>query len=89
MANGLPDGLSLKTQHIVLLYPALDKVQLELVIYWLAPANAQNCCLVTESYPTVCDPMDCGLPGSSVHGDSPGKNTGAGCHAFLQRNTLN
>ena len=28
--------------------------------------------------------MDCGLPGSSVHGDSPGKNTGMGCHALLQ-----
>ena len=29
--------------------------------------------------------MDCSLPGSSVHGDSPGKNTGVGCHALLQR----
>ena len=28
--------------------------------------------------------MDCGLPGSSVHGDSPGKNTGVGCHFLLQ-----
>ena len=28
--------------------------------------------------------MDCGLPGSSVHGDSPGENTGVGCHALLQ-----
>ena len=28
--------------------------------------------------------MDCGPPGSSVHGDSPGKNTGVGCHALLQ-----
>jgi len=28
--------------------------------------------------------MNCGPPGSSVHGDSPGKNTGAGCHALLQ-----
>ena len=27
--------------------------------------------------------MDCGPPGSSVHGDSPGKNTGLGCHALL------
>ena len=26
----------------------------------------------------------CSLPGSSVHGDSPGKNTGVGCHALLQ-----
>ena len=28
--------------------------------------------------------MDCSLPGSSVHGDSPSKNTGVGCHFFLQ-----
>ena len=28
--------------------------------------------------------MDCSLPGSPVHGDSPGKNTGMGCHALLQ-----
>ena len=26
--------------------------------------------------------MDYSLPGSSVHGDSPGKNTGVGCHAL-------
>ena len=29
--------------------------------------------------------MDCNLPGSSVHGGSPSKNTGVGCHALLQR----
>ena len=28
--------------------------------------------------------MDWNLPGSSVHGDSPGKNTGVGCHVLLQ-----
>ena len=28
--------------------------------------------------------MGCSPPGSSVHGDSPGKNTGVGCHALLQ-----
>ena len=28
--------------------------------------------------------MDCSPPGSSVHGDSPGKNTGVGFHALLQ-----
>ena len=28
--------------------------------------------------------MDCSLAGSSVHGDSPGKNTQVGCHALLQ-----
>jgi len=28
--------------------------------------------------------MDRSLPGSSVHEDSPGKNTAVGCHALLQ-----
>ena len=28
--------------------------------------------------------MDYSPPGSSVHGNSPGKNTGVGCHALLQ-----
>ena len=41
-------------------------------------------CLVTQSCLILCDPMDCSLPRSSVHGDSPGKNTGVGCHALLQ-----
>ena len=31
-----------------------------------------------------CSPMDCSLPGSSVHGIFPGKNTGVGCHSLLQ-----
>ena len=26
------------------------------------------CVLVTQLYPTLCNPMDCSLPGSSVHG---------------------
>ena len=33
---------------------------------------------------TLCDPMGCNPPGSSVCGDSPGKNIGVGCHALLQ-----
>ena len=37
-----------------------------------------------QSCPTFCDPMDCSPQGSSVHGDSPGKNAGVGCHALLQ-----
>jgi len=36
--------------------------------------------VMSDSY----GPMDCSLLGSSVHGDSPGKNTGLGCHALLQ-----
>ena len=34
--------------------------------------------------PTLCDPMDCSLPGSSLPWDSPGKSTGVGCHFLLQ-----
>ena len=37
-----------------------------------------------QSGPTLCNPMDCSSPGSSVHGVSPGKNTGVGCHDLLQ-----
>ena len=40
-------------------------------------------CLVTQSCPTHCACMDYSLPGSSVHGDSPGKNTGEGCWSGL------
>ena len=39
---------------------------------------------VAQSRPTLCDPVDCSQPGSPVRGDSPGKNTGEGCHALLQ-----
>ena len=41
-------------------------------------------CLVAQSCLTLCDPIDCSLPGSSVHGDSPGKNTGVGSLSLLQ-----
>ena len=39
---------------------------------------------VAQPYLTLCNPMDSGPPGSSVHGDFPGKNTGVGCHSLLQ-----
>ena len=34
---------------------------------------------------TLCDPMDCSPPGSSVHVDSLVKNTGVGCHTLFWR----
>ena len=40
--------------------------------------------LVAQSCLTIDDPMYYSPPGSSVHEDSPGKNTGVGCHAPLQ-----
>ena len=52
--------------------------------------NNQQCqrglsfCLVTQLCLTLFNPVDCSLSSSSVHGDSPGQNTGMGCHALLQ-----
>ena len=43
-----------------------------------APAKSLQSC------PTLCDPIESSPPGSTVHRDSPGKNTGVGCHALLQ-----
>ena len=53
------------------------------IIYPLLCCAVLCCCLVVQSCPTLC-PMDCSLPGSSVHGDSPSKNTRVGCHTLLQ-----
>ena len=62
--------------------------------YWLCSLRSFKSVLcMSVSFPVharmqtcliLCDPIDCSPPGSSVHGDSPGKNTGVGCHALLQ-----
>ena len=39
--------------------------------------------LIAQSCSIFCHPMDCS-PAGSVHGDSPGENTGVGCHFLLQ-----
>ena len=41
-------------------------------------------CVLLVAQLALCNPMDCSLPGSSIHRDSPGKNTRVGCHALLQ-----
>ena len=54
--------------------------------------NACTCAFVTYACvlshfslgPTLCDSMDCSPPRLPCPWDSPGKNTGVGCHAFLQ-----
>ena len=38
---------------------------------------------ISQSCPTLCDPMNCSPPGSSIQ-DFPGKNAGVGCHSLLQ-----
>ena len=42
---------------------------------------------ITQFCPALCNPakaVDCSPPGSPVHGDSPGRNPGVGCHFLLQ-----
>ena len=41
-------------------------------------------CSAAKLYPTLCDPLDCSLPGLLCPWNSPGKNTGAHCHSLLQ-----
>ena len=61
--------------------------------YWQIVAVTKNrlspviwCALCVKSLSRVRLSVtpDCSPPGSSVHGDPPGKNTREGCHALLQ-----
>ena len=52
-------------------------------IQWVLTAGV--CSQSLQSCLTLCDPVDCSPPGSSVHGDFPDKNPGVGYHALLQR----
>ena len=43
---------------------------------------------IKQSCLILCNPMGCGLAGSSVHGIFHGKNTGLGCHSLLWGSSL-
>ena len=43
---------------------------------------------VAQSYPTLCDPMDCSLPGSFIHGISQARVLEWGAIAFSDRMDL-
>ena len=60
------------------MHKAYEKAVISIII--------QECvhAMLLQSCPILFNPMDCSLPHSSVHGDSPGKNTGGGCHFLLQ-----
>ena len=47
------------------------------------PGGAAAAAKSLQSCPTLCDPRD-GSPPGSCPWDSPGKNTGVGCHFLLQ-----
>ena len=61
-------------------------IQYDKAVYChLAYLTSMQCAYTRSTFSCVqlCRPMDCSPPGSSVHGDSPGKNTGVGCQALL------
>ena len=63
---------------------SIERIHLRLIhIKFLEEYLRCCCCLVTRSCQTLCDSMDCSLPGSSCQ-DFPGKNTGVGCHFLSQ-----
>ena len=51
-------------------------------LLWCMKVKSQS--EVAQLCPTPSDPMDCSLPGFSVHGIFPDKSTGVGCHCLLQ-----
>ena len=59
----------------IVLVSAVQKLN-QLYVYMCMRAKSFQLCLTLRPRGL--------LPGSSVHGDSPGKNTGVGCHAVLQ-----
>ena len=60
---------------------ARTKLGLKCKIHAAAPAAAKS----LQSCLTLCDPIDSSPPGSPRPWDSPGKNTGVGCHFLPQR----
>ena len=50
------------------------------IVQAIHAAAAKSC----QSCPTLCEPIDGSPPGSPRPWDSPGKNTGVGCHFLLQ-----
>ena len=51
---------------------------------YLFPMWHSFLCSAAQTCQTLCDPMDCILPVSSVHGIFHGRNTGASCWFLLQ-----
>ena len=58
----------------------LIKFKLQTIKVICAAAAAKS----LQSCPTLCNPRDSSPPGSPRPWDSPGKNTGVGCHFLLQ-----
>ena len=60
-----------------------NKYPKKIIFAWFLILRDLLHCIVAKSCQTLCNPMDCSLPGSSVHGISQAR-TGVGCHFLLQ-----
>ena len=87
MVSGAQESTSLSAPllHLLLLVnkSCSKDVSTQASFSWLLITNM---CVCAQSLSCVwlCSPVDCSPPGSSVHGDSLGQNSGVGCHALLQ-----
>ena len=61
----------------------LGRIKNHKKLVWVTKEREMVLCLVAHSCLTLRNPMNCSPPGSSVPGDSPGKNTGVGHHALM------
>ena len=73
----LPSSLFFLFRHLSLVKLRFHKINRPL------PPLLCVCAKSLQLYP-LYGPMDCSPAGSSVHGDSPGKDAGVGCHFLLQ-----
>ena len=95
----LPLGCLLNSTCVGLILPYLSYFSFTIPIFYISSLislpeiqaqiflmslHSPVCMLAQSLQSCLWDPMDCSPPGSSVHGISPGKNTGVGCHALLR-----
>ena len=73
----------------LLLYPyrkkkcmTLNRGSINILNEWIKSDSVL--CFITQSCPTLCDPLDYSPPGFSIHGVSPGKNTWVGSNTLFQ-----
>ena len=64
---------STRNYYFEITYKGNESVKEYIYIYAVLCISTQLCLI-------PCNPMDCSPPGSSAHGDSPGKYTGVGFH---------
>ena len=87
----LPITLQIKCSTINIAWRGLHDLAL-----WTSPASSLSSSLMRQVLPSLClvlshsvlshslQPHGLQPTGSSIHGNSPGKSTGVGCHALLQ-----